>query len=167
MLVVGDDHPRACTGRRLLRLGLAGELRERPSARERPVVLDPYAERPLTLQDRAAAEADGIVVVDCSWNRLSGGQGPARFPAGLARRLPMLVATNPQHFGRLGELNTAEALAAALFVLGRPEQARALLRGFAGGETFFEVNRERLRRYASGGTPAEVVAAERALFDPV
>ena len=165
VLVVGDDHPRACTGRRLVRLGLAEELRGRSPPRERPIVLDPYAERPLTTQDVPTAETGGIVAVDCSWSRLADGQGPARFPAGLARRLPMLVATNPQHFGRLGELNTAEALAAALFVLGRAEQGRSLLSGFAGGETFFDVNRERLLRYAEGASPEAIVAAERALFE--
>jgi ribosome biogenesis protein Tsr3 len=78
----------------------------------------------------------------------------------------MLVATNPQHFGRLGELNTAEALGAALYLLGRPAQARGLLDGFAGGRALFEVNQERLERYASRATPEEVLAAEQALFAP-
>jgi len=132
-------------------------------------VLDPYASAPLTVQDVRAAEAGGLVALDCSWNRLSSDRsegraaGP-RFPPGIGRRLPMLVATNPQHFGRLGELNTAEALAAALYLLGRREQARALLEGFAGGRTFFEVNEERLDRYASRSGPEGVLAEERTLF---
>jgi pre-rRNA-processing protein TSR3 len=78
----------------------------------------------------------------------------------------LLIATNPQHFGRLAELNTAEAMAAALYVLGRPSEATALLRDFPGGASFFDVNRERLRRFARARTPEEVRAAERSLFGP-
>ena len=76
----------------------------------------------------------------------------------------MLVATNPQHFGRVGELNTAEALAAALHLLGRPAEARRLLDGFAGGAAFLDVNHERLARYERAGSPEQLVREERALF---
>jgi pre-rRNA-processing protein TSR3 len=76
----------------------------------------------------------------------------------------MLVAANPQHFGRVAELNTAEALAAALFLVGRAHEASSLLEGFAGGTAFLEVNRERLVRYRSAGSREEVVQAEREVF---
>jgi pre-rRNA-processing protein TSR3 len=76
----------------------------------------------------------------------------------------MLVAGNPQHFGRLGELNTAEALAAALHLVGRPDEAHELLAGFAGGPAFLELNRERLERYARASSPEALVREERALF---
>ena len=33
------------------------------------------------------------------------------------------MAANPQHFGRVTELNTAEAFAAAAHILGFPERA--------------------------------------------
>ncbi len=66
----------------------------------------------------------------------------------------------------MAELNTAEALAAALYVLGASEQAVQLLEGFAGGPAFFEVNRERLARYVEADRPAGVIAAEAALFGP-
>ena len=169
IVLVGDDHPRKCTGRRLVRLGVAREVRLPLRPSERPVVLDPYAKVALTRADLPRALAGGVLAVDCSWNRL--GARHARGlpwevelrPAG-GRRLPLLVAGNPQHFGRLGELNTAEALAAALVVLGRPEEARSLLAGFAGGLTFLELNEARLARYASASSAAELARAERALF---
>ncbi len=133
------------------------------------MLLDPYATVPLTSGDRPRAEGAGLIAVDCSWNRLS--QAHARgVPnarargGGGARRLPMLLATNPQHFGRLGELNTAEALAAALWILGRPEESVGLLSGFAGGSTFLELNAERLARYAAAGSAKAILAEERALF---
>jgi pre-rRNA-processing protein TSR3 len=132
-------------------------------------VLDPFAPEPLSAADRRAAERGGIVAVDCSWNRISRwGELPAMGsrgrPPGINRRLPMLVATNPQHYGRTGELNTAEALAASLCVLGRPGEAAELLEGFAGGAAFFEVNRERLGRYARARSAEAVRDSERALY---
>lgn len=169
--MVGDDHPKACTGRRLLHRGLAGPAGRAAVPSRPPVVLDPFADEPLSAADRSTAERGGLLAVDCSWNRLSErgrffreGRGAA--PFGRPRRLPLLVATNPQHFGRLAELNTAEALAAALYVLGRPAEASAVLVGFPGGEAFFEVNRDRLDRFARAATADDVRAAERSLFGP-
>lgn len=165
VVLVGDDHPRACTGRRLLRLGFAKPL---PVGRPtRGIVLDPYAPVPLCRADRPAASRGGVTAVDCSWNRLSADRASgreSRRAEGSLRRLPMLIATNPQHFGRFGELNTAEALGAAAFVLGFPARAKALLSGFAGGTSFLDMNRERLSRYASADRPEDVLAAERELL---
>ena len=168
VLVLGDDHPKACTGRRLLRQGLATSLSARHLGHG-GLVLDPFATHPLSGNDRSVAERGGLAAIDCSWNRLSErGRFPGRMESdsGRPRRLPLLVATNPQHFGRIGELNTAEALGAALFLLGHREEAKELLAGFAGGEAFFEVNRDRLEHYRRARTPEEVLAAERALFGP-
>jgi pre-rRNA-processing protein TSR3 len=133
------------------------------------VVLDPYAPRVLSASDRPRAERSGVVALDCSWNRLSTERARRVEPIGATpdrghRRLPMLVATNPQHFGRVGELNTVEALAAALWVLGSPEHAARLLDGFAGGPAFSQVNRARLDRYAAARSPEEVGRQERAAF---
>ncbi len=171
LVVVGDDHPRACTGRRLVRLGLARQIPRLPTGRSSALILDPYAPVPLSPADARRAASGGLVALDCSWNRLSsaherqtGGSRSGR--SGGARRLPMLLAGNPQHFGRLGELNTAEALAAALWLLGARTAAARLLEGFAGGAAFLQMNAERLARYARAGTPDRLVEEERALFGP-
>ena len=170
VVILGDDHPRACTGRRLLKQGLAA-LPPSRNLGHGAIVLDPFAADPLSGKDRSVAERAGVTAIDCSWKRLSeygrftipGRPGGA---SGRPRRLPLLVATNPQHFGRIGELNTAEALGAALYLLDRREEAKELLAGFAGGEAFFEVNRDRLERYRRARTSEEIREAERALFGP-
>ena len=166
--IIGNDHPRACTGRRLLRLGLVQEFTGGTNPSDSPVVLDPYALEPLSGADLPSAERGGILAVDCSWNALAEtgrlpGAGPSR-DLRHRRRLPFLIATNPQHYGRLGELNTVEALGAALYVLGRPREADAVLRGFAGGAAFLEVNHERLDQFARAGTADGVRQAERAIY---
>ncbi len=169
MLVVGDDHPKRCTGRRLLHRRLADPYRRTPAWGFPPLVLDPFAPAPLSARDRAIAARGGLLAIDCSWNRLSErgsfGTSERGVPrAGAHRRLPLLLAANPQHYGRVGELNTAEALAAALYLLGEPGSARAMLAGFPGGAAFFEINRERLEAYRRARTAPSVRAEERRLF---
>lgn len=169
VVLAGEDHPKACTGRRLLRWGRVVRVPREDASAPSPVVLDPYSPTPLSGADREAAEGGGLLVVDCSWNRLS---SRGAFPGddgrghrhGLHRRLPVLIATNPQHYGRVAQLNTVEAFCAALYILGRSEEAENLIAGFAGGGEFFEVNRDRLDRYRDAAGPSDVTAAEKLLF---
>jgi rRNA small subunit aminocarboxypropyltransferase len=169
LLFSGEDSPRACTGRRLLHAGLAREVSPGRPPRPGPVLLDPHAERPLGPGDRAAAHRGGLLIVDCSWNRLGARGGfPVAAPwldrVEVRRRLPFVLAANPQHFGRLGELTTAEAAAAGLYLLGEPDRARALLGRFRGGLGFFELNASALARYTGSSTVDQLRAAETALY---
>jgi pre-rRNA-processing protein TSR3 len=167
--LTGEDHPKACTGRRLLRWGRAVPAGRSNDRFPGPVVLDPYAPTPLSPTDVGRALEGGLLVVDCSWNRLS---DRGHFPGeethgsrqGTHRRLPVLVAANPQHYGRVAQLSTVEAFCAALYILGRAEEAQNVITGFAGGPEFLEINRERLDRYRAATGPSDVLAAERELF---
>jgi pre-rRNA-processing protein TSR3 len=167
LLLAGEDHPKACTGRRLLHRGLARAVRRIATLRPMPIVLDPHAADPLSAADRASARRGGVLAVDCSWNRLAARgslPGSVTDDGGIHRRLPILVAANPQHFGRIAELNTVEALSAALYLLGQRAEAARLLEGFRGGGGFLEINRERLDFYASRRTADAVRVAERKLY---
>jgi len=169
VLLTGEDHPKACTGRRLLRWGRVRPFSSADSHSADPVVLDPYAPTPLSRADAETAQRGGLLVVDCSWNRLSARgsfpaqDGPLRLGR-IHRRLPVLVAANPQHYGRITQLTTAEAFCGALAVLGRPAEATRVIAGFAGGNEFLEINRTRLDRYLQALGPDEILAAERELF---
>jgi pre-rRNA-processing protein TSR3 len=166
--ITGEDHPKACTGRRLVRQGLAREWKEGAPNGRGPILLDPRATEPLTARDRPRAESSGILVVDCSWNRLDlrGGFDPAL--PGLARlphrRLPWLLAGNPQHYGRVGELNTAEAFAGALDILGDRPAAARVLETFAGGPGFLALNARLLEAYRRARSVEDLRAAEREFF---
>jgi len=156
---VGDDDPEKCTARRLAEFDLV-ELHRSDRTVPRGLVLDPHAERALSPADRDLADA--LVAVDCSWASAD----PDRFrPTGERRALPYLVAANPVNFGRPLRLTTAEALAAALYVLGDPDAARRLLDPFRWGETFLELNAEPLDRYADCADSGEVVAVQGEYLD--
>jgi pre-rRNA-processing protein TSR3 len=77
------------------------------------------------------------------------------------RSLPYLVAANPTHYGRPTILSTAEALSAALFILGERDRAKELLALFKWGPTFLELNRELLEVYARARDSAEVISLQR------
>ena len=168
LLIAGEDHPKACTGRRLVRFGRAQEVHGGPLVPP-PLLLDPHADVPISAADRDRVRRHGLLGVDCSWNRLGARGGypaSARWLGGLRdrRRLPWLIATNPQHFGRVSELNTAEAFAASAEILGWRARAAEILRGMPGGEAFWTVNARPLEAYRRCRDAAEVALAERSQF---
>jgi pre-rRNA-processing protein TSR3 len=157
----GDDDPEKCTARKLDRFDLV-ELHHSDRATPYGLVLNPHAEVALSPADAdpsgpAGDAADRLVALDCSWE--SAGEALFDLP-GEHRALPFLVAANPVNYGRAFQLTTVEALAAALYVLGHPDRAEALLSKFTWGETFLELNAEPLERYAACEDSAEVVAVQ-------
>jgi pre-rRNA-processing protein TSR3 len=155
----GDDDPEKCTARQLASLGHA-ELHH--STRETPpgIVLNPFAEQALSPADRGAS--DRLVALDCSWETAT---DEAFDLAGTHRALPFLVAANPINYGTPFRLNTVEALAGALVILGERAQAETILGPFSGGDTFLELNAEPLGRYANCEDSTEVVAVQQEYLD--
>jgi pre-rRNA-processing protein TSR3 len=161
-LMEHEDDPKKCTASKLIRLG---DLKEATKVRFIPrgaLVLNPEAEKALSKEDLPVASRFGILVVDCSWNKL------ATFPkvkAGLRHRgLPFLLAANPTNFGKPQRLSSAEALAAALYILGDKLHAEYLMSRFKWGPNFIEMNLERLEAYAAASTSSEVVAEQRRML---
>jgi len=81
------------------------------------------------------------------------------FP-GTNRKLPALMAANPVNYARIGKLSTAEALCAALHIMGFTSQARELLSPFGWCDTFFDLNKELLKEYARAENEESVVRIE-------
>jgi pre-rRNA-processing protein TSR3 len=96
-------------------------------------------------------------VLDCSWEVLDTGavQGFLR-----RRALPFLVAANPVNFGRPWRLTSVEAFAAALVILGEPEQAAVVLATQKWGPRFLELNEEPLGLYACARDSGEVIGIQ-------
>jgi pre-rRNA-processing protein TSR3 len=97
------------------------------------------------------------VVLDCSWETA---EREAFDLEGVHRSLPFLVAGNPVNFGTAFQLNTAEAFAGALCILGERELTEEVLSTFTWGHTFLELNEEPLRRYADCADSSGVIAVQ-------
>ncbi len=146
----GNDDPDKCTAKKLERFDLA-ELHHSTRATPPGIVLNPFAERALSPAD---SDADRLVALDCSWETA---QEEAFDLRGRQRSLPFLVSGNPINYGTAFQLNTVEAFAGALWILGEPEQAEELLSKFTWGQTFLDLNAEPLARYADCDDSAAVL----------
>ncbi len=149
----GDDDPDKCSARKLARFDLA-ELHHSANATPPGVVLNPFAEQALSPADE---QHSNLIALDCSWETA---QAEAFDLRGDHRALPFLVAANPVNYGQPFQLNTVEAFAGALCILGGREHAEQLLSKFRWGHTFLELNEEPLRRYCECTDSADVVAVQ-------
>jgi pre-rRNA-processing protein TSR3 len=151
--------PRKCTVKKLARKDLITIVPSLQKIPKSTLLLDPTAERALSPADK---NAPSITALDCSWEVLDTGAVQAWKRR---RALPFLVAANPVNFGRPFRLTSAEALAAALVILGERGQAERLLGQFGWGMRFLEVNAEPLAEYAAATDSAEVVAIQALYLD--
>ena len=161
-LMAREDDPKKCTAAKLVRFGRAREVAGASKIPRGAIVLDPEAEKALSKEDVASASRFGLLVLDCSWNKLS------KFPiirSGLQHRaLPFLLAANPTNFGKPQRLSSAEALAASLHILGEKSQAMDLMNLFKWGPVFLDINKERLEAYSSAANSMEVVRAQEEML---
>ncbi len=156
---VRECDPKKCTAKRLQR---AGKIELVNSEREIPpkvILLDPFAEKAISKADAEIAENHGIAALDCSWKRIRDFSSLRRKTN--ARALPYLVAANPTNFGKPTILSTAEALAAALSIIGHRNLAEELMKSFKWGQTFLDLNREPLQAYAAAKDSNEVVELQK------
>lgn len=155
----GQCDPKKCTAKKMSRLGLAKPIKLLREIPRGSIVLDPMAEKALSAEDRDRALRRGIVVMDISWEHID--LFPKIEKSVEHRALPYLLAANPVNWGKPTKLSSAEALAAALHILGFFDQARSILSKFSWGEQFINLNKELLDRYAQAKTSAEVVDIQK------
>lgn len=136
-----EDDPKKCTALVLKRYGMIKVVSKISQVRRRSIVLNPEAMVVLSPRDRDVAVKHGITVIDTSW-KSSNNSVFHILKTPFNRRLAGFVAANPVNYGIPNILSSAEALAAALFVLGFPERALDILSKFKWGNSFIELNRE-------------------------
>jgi len=101
----------------------------------------------------------GLAALDYSWRCT---ESTRSIPLiGESRSLPYLVAANPVNYGAPTKLSTAEALAAALYIIGYKEQAEQLLSMFKWGPEFIRLNMKLFDAYAKAKNSTEVVELQR------
>jgi len=156
-------NPKACTGLKLKRLGLAKVFYSPGAIPRKSLVLNPFAEKALSRGDREPAKK-GLVALDCSWKHAEQVFEEMRRPV-IGRILPLLVAANPVNYGKPSKLTTAEALGGALFILGYGEKAKELMSKFKWGMQFLELNRGLLEEYSQARDSTEVISIQNAYFE--
>ena len=72
------------------------------------------------------------------------------------RQLPLLIAANTVNYGKAFKMNTAEALAAALYICGLRHDSIRLLSSFSTGMEFLKINKEALEGYCACKDSEEV-----------
>jgi pre-rRNA-processing protein TSR3 len=145
-----------CTTIRLAKKGkvkVVGNLNMLPRG---AVVLDPFAEKALSPEDRKTAKRNGIVALDCSWKKIN--KSSSMFKGGKNHRsLPFLVAANPTNYGKPCILSTAEAIAATFYIMRFKDNAVEIMSQFKWGPHFLELNHELLELYSRAKNSMEVV----------
>jgi len=158
ILHLNEDDPKKCTAKKLARFNYAKITSQISHIPRGSIILSPYTQRVLSPKDRRTAERQGLTVVDCSWKNARETFYKLR---GNFRRLPYLVAVNPTNWGHPYQLSSAEALAAALYILGYEEQARKIMSIFKWGPNFFVMNKEPLEAYARAESWEDVLEEEK------
>ncbi|KAJ6250877.1 ribosome biogenesis protein tsr3 [Anaeramoeba flamelloides] len=150
-----------CTGCKLEKHGFVRALRL--GERFNGILLSAWGTKTVTASDRELISKNGLAVVDCSWNKID--QIPKKSLHGQHRILPFLVAGNSTHYGQPAKLSCSEALSAALWIAGFPEEATEIMQIFIWGNGFINLNREVLDLYKECYTHEEVIQAQNLFLE--
>lgn len=159
----GNDDPKKNTALKLGRKNYAEIVDRIGGIPYGSVLLDPFAEKAVSAEDVDAIATSSLAAFDCSWETAEAMLPIARRKT-LPRALPYLVAANPVNFGKPTKLSTVEAVAAALYIYARKDEAERALSVVTWGPRFLEVNREPLEAYARCETSADVVREMRSFI---
>ncbi len=151
VLMFRQDDPRKCTAAKLVKFGMAKNVRTTSPA---TLILDPFASKTLLKKDSLVF--DTITGIDCSWE-LAKKTFVKIFP-GIARKLPPLFAGNPVNYSKLNKLTTVEAIAGALFIMKFDDLAHNMLNKFKWGHTFFDLNKNLFEDYSKADSEEEITS---------
>lgn len=150
-----------------VKLGKKGKVKVVTKLNQIPtgaIVLDPYSQKSLSIEDREIIKEKGLVGLDCSWKRLD--KIPFRLKTGKnSRSLPFLIAANPTNYGKPCILSTAEAIAASFYIIGCKDIAIDIMSGFKWGPHFLKLNEELLEAYSKAKSSLEVVKIQNEFLE--
>lgn len=155
----GQCDPKKCTALKLKRHQLVRIVHQVRWLPRGAVILNPFSKRAFSPADRKRLESRGLAALDCSW--VHADDVFELSMRGVSRCLPYLVAANPVNYGVPTKLSTVEALASALYIADRREEADRLLSLFKWGPNFIELNRELLESYTRARDSGEVVELQK------
>ena len=130
--------PKKCTALKLKKLNLLNIIKRPTGSIKKSLILNPFAQNIISINDRDQISRYGLIVIDCSWNKIL---KITESNSDVYRKLPPLIAANPVNYGKWEKLSSVEALAAALYITGFSEAANLLLSKFAWGMVFTDLNK--------------------------
>jgi len=136
------------------RLKMAKIIKDYRKIPKNAILLNPFAETPLSFEDSVAIKKYGILALDCSWKHAE--KIFNMINSKNQRSLPFLVAGNPINYGKPFKLSTLEACIATLYIANYKNDALSLINGFKWAETFIDLNRDLLEEY-SGKKSDEII----------
>lgn len=141
----GQNDPKRDSGSKMCRLGYSNILRI--GQMFNGIVLSSESDQVISRKDLNQIESNGLAGINCSWNRLEEIPFNKLGKSKNHRLLPLLFAANTVNYGKPYKLNTAEAIAAALYICGLEDDSRTLMDTFSFGPEFIRLNQELLDRY--------------------
>jgi pre-rRNA-processing protein TSR3 len=153
-------NPKRCTALKLARFNLVVLLYSVRDIPKTSLVLNPFSEKALSPEDTSYTS---ITALDYSWEKQN--RFKRSFKTG--RCLPYLIAANPVNYGIPTKLTTAEALAAALYILGEKSKALNILSKFKWGTTFVTLNAEPLDAYSKAESSSEIIKIQESFMSEV
>lgn len=157
-----QDDPKKCTSNKLCRLHLVQPRFRISRLPQNRVLLNPYAEEILLPNDRALIQRGGLAIIDCSWKKAE--EIFVKRIRGIHRKLPTLIAANPVNYGHAHRLSSAEALAAALYIMSLKREAERLMNVFKWGPAFLSLNKNLLEEYGLAETEEDIREIARSYF---
>ena len=130
--------PKKCTAIKLKRFDLIRMINGIKGHLRNSIVLTPFAQEVISLNDRELILKFGLIVIDCSWKKLL---KISELDSDNCRKLPPLIAANPINYGKWEKLSSAEALAAALYLTNFNKYGDLILSKFTWGIQFKELNK--------------------------
>ena len=164
---LNQDDPKKCTAKKLSSYGLVKLHEKMKYIPRRGYLLDPTAKITISPNDKKIIDLGAsIVVLDCSWKKITESLGKISYSNKLERRvLPLLLAANPVSWGKIGRLSSVEALAAALIITGYWKNAETILKPFKFGRQFIELNYEPLVAYSEASDIDEITMLQYEFFN--
>jgi len=159
----GQCDPKKCTAKKLARFGLITSVNVMRKIPYKTIVLVPIADKALSPADREFTNS--VTVFDCSWKKIAPFEDALIRMKRKKRALPYLIAANPVNYGKPFILSSAEAFAAALFILGEKEQAHSILAKFNWGDEFMRLNAGMLPAYSKAKDSTEVVEMQKRFME--
>ncbi|MBY8981707.1 MAG: DUF367 family protein [Candidatus Lokiarchaeota archaeon] len=135
--IKGGCSKKKCTAIKLNRLNLLKIVNKINSSLRNSLILNPLAQREISLDDKEIISKYGLIVIDCSWKHFF---TIKNLDLDKSRKLPPLIAANPVNYGKWEKLSSAEALAAALYITEYFDFAKVILSKFSWGQEFFRIN---------------------------